>query len=354
MKRIALILGAVVLVVAGAAVGTTLPLLQSDDGDAAAAATPPIPFATSAVVQRTMTVTEEFDGTLGYAGEGVIIAGLSGTYTKLPAEGDILTLGDEIYEVDGADSSYLMYGSRPAWRPLSKQVDGGADVKQLEQSLKQLGHARDNLKPDRKYQEATKKAVKKWQRRTDQKKDGKIAAGEVTFLPGDVRITEVVPELGTSARPGNVLARTSGTELVVTIDLEADRRDIVSLDDAVLVEMPDGSEAAGTIVEIDTVASSIGGSDPTIGVTIVLSDEAARGDLDGADVTVSVVRQTRPNVMTVPVDALIALREGGYALEIAEAGGDRYLVAVEVGLFDDSGVEVRGDIRVGDEVVVPA
>ncbi len=83
-----------------------------------------------------MRSTEEFDGTLGYAGEGVIISGLNGTYTKLPDEGDILTLGDEIYEVNGQDSSYLMYGNRPAWRALNKDSDNGPDVRQLEESLR--------------------------------------------------------------------------------------------------------------------------------------------------------------------------------------------------------------------------
>ena len=84
------------------------------------------------------------------------------------------------------------------------------------------------------------------------------------------------------------------------------------------------------------------------------ADDATTGNLDGAEVTVSIVRQTRPDVLSVPVDALLALREGGYALEVVDADGGSHLVAVEVGLFDDDGVEVRGDIDVGDSVVVPA
>jgi hypothetical protein len=59
-------------------------------------------------------------------------------------------------------------------------------------------------------------------------------------------------------------------------------------------------------------------------------------------------------VLTVPVDALLALREGGYAIEMVAADGTTYLTAVEVGLFDDDGVEVSGDFSAGDTVVVPA
>ena len=102
--------------------------------------------------------------------------------------------------------------------------------------------------------------------------------GEVTFVPEDVRITEVLPELGSRSQAGQVLAYTSGTDLVVTLDLEADRRDILGVDDPVTVELPDGSEAAGTVTEISSVAQTLqGASEPTVEVTIELADTAGRG-----------------------------------------------------------------------------
>jgi len=354
MKRL-FVFGGVILLLAVAALGGALYPFDSGDSSATAAATPIVPVSTASVTQRTMQSTEEFDGTLGYAGEGVIISGLNGTYTKLPDEGEILTLGDEIYEVNGESSSYLMYGARPAWRPLDKDSDNGPDVKQLEASLQALGYTKDGLEPDWNYRQATKKAVRKWERDTNQERDGEIDPGQVTFLPDEVRITNVVPELGSAARAGNVLARTSGTKLVVTVDLEADRRDILSVGDAVTVEMPDASVSDGTVTEIDSVAQTLpGASEPTVSVTIELADNATTGELDGADVTVDVVRQTRSDILSVPVDALVALREGGYAVEVVDADGSTYLTAVEVGLFDDAGVEVSGGIKAGDMVVVPA
>ena len=60
-----------------------------------------------------------------------------------------------------------------------------------------------------------------------------------------MRITEVMPELGTRSQAGQVLAYTSDTDLVVTLDLEADRRDILDVGDSVTVELPDDTEAAG-------------------------------------------------------------------------------------------------------------
>ena len=354
MKGLLALAGVGVLVAGAVFFGANYPFGE-EDGNASAAATPIVPVSTATVAQRTMQSTEDFDGTLGYAGEGVIISGLNGTYTKLPEAGDILTLGDEIYEVDGESSSYLMYGSRPAWRPLSNDSENGADVKQLEESLQELGYLADSVKPDWNFRAKTEKAVKRWERKTNQERDGDIDAGQVTFLPSDVRITEVVPELGTRSQAGSVLARTSGTQLVVTVDLEADRRDILGVGDAVTVELPDSSESDGTVTEIASVAQTLpGASEPTVQVTIELADTATVGDLDGAEVKVDVVRQTRPDVLTVPVDALVALREGGYALEMVADDGSSYLIAVEVGLFDDSGVEVTGDLSAGDTVVVPA
>lgn len=349
--------GVVVVLVGGAVfVGLNLPL--DDDDNATAAATPIVPVSTATIVQRTIESTEEFDGTLGYAGEGVIISGINGTYTRLPRVGDILTLGDKIYEVNGTQASYLMYGNRPAYRALDIDSDNGPDIKQLEASLQQIGFPNildDEFKPDWNFRAKTENAVLRWQKRTGQAQDGRVDMGEVTFVPDDVRITQVLPELGSRSQAGSVLAYTSGTDLVVTLDLEADRRDILGVGDTVSVALPDGTDTPGTVTDISSVAQTLqGANEPTVEVTIELADTTTVGDLDGAAVTVGVVRQTRPDVLTVPVDALVALREGGYAIEMVADDGSTYLTRAETGLFDDTGVEVSGSFNAGDTVVVPA
>ena len=59
-------------------------------------------------------------------------------------------------------------------------------------------------------------------------------------------------------------------------------------------------------------------------------------------------------MLAVPVNALLALAEGGYAVEV-ERDGRRALVGVETGLFADGQVEVSGQgLAAGDRVVVPA
>jgi hypothetical protein len=76
--------------------------------------------------------------------------------------------------------------------------------------------------------------------------------------------------------------------------------------------------------------------------------------LDEAPVDVEVVVDYRPGVMAVPVTALVALAEGGYAVEVDAGGGATRLVAVEPGLYADGFVEVESSgLGAGDLVVVP-
>ena len=71
---------------------------------------------------------------------------------------------------------------------------------------------------------------------------------------------------------------------------------------------------------------------------------------------VEITTESVENVLAVPVDALLALAGGGYALEVADGRVHR-LEAVAVGLFDDAEglVQVSGrGLSAGQRVVVPA
>jgi hypothetical protein len=78
--------------------------------------------------------------------------------------------------------------------------------------------------------------------------------------------------------------------------------------------------------------------------------------IDGLAVDVKLTTVDVAGATAVPAEALLALAEGGYALELPDPSsptGTR-LVAVELGAFDEEGwVEVHGDVRPGDQVVVP-
>ena len=70
--------------------------------------------------------------------------------------------------------------------------------------------------------------------------------------------------------------------------------------------------------------------------------------------TVLVEREAARDVLAVPVAALVALAEGGYALERVAADGTTSLVGVEIGTIVDGIVEVTGDVAEGDTVVTAA
>ncbi|MBL6833524.1 MAG: hypothetical protein ISQ80_00850, partial [Candidatus Actinomarina sp.] len=85
---------------------------------------------------------------------------------------------------------------------------------------------------------------------------------------------------------------------------------------------------------------------------------------DQAPVKVFVTTEISAGVLYVPVNALLALAEGGYALEVyegevetgtfnGESGVDTSYIAVEIGVFTDGFVEVKGNISEGQVVVVP-
>lgn len=53
------------------------------------------------------------------------------------------------------------------------------------------------------------------------------------------------------------------------------------------------------------------------------------------------VSESRKDVLTVAVEAIVALREGGYGLELVQGSKTR-MVAVETGLTADGRIEVSG------------
>jgi hypothetical protein len=135
----------------------------------------------------------------------------------------------------------------------------------------------------------------------------------------------------------------------------------VKVGDPVTITLPNSATTPGVISSVGTVAvtppaSSDNSNGPTITVIVTPTALSALGNLDQAPVNVSITNATVSNVLTVPVDALLALANGGYAVEVVETSGAHELVQVTLGLFDDAAgrVQVSGSgLEVGQKVVVP-
>jgi peptidoglycan hydrolase-like protein with peptidoglycan-binding domain len=304
------------------------------------------------VTRIDLVETEQVDGRLGYAGAASVMAGRNAMVTWLPQPGDTITRGQHVYDADNQPVP-LLYGRTPFWRELSQGVPDGPDVRILEENLRDLGYGR-NLTVDSRFTAATAAVVRKWQKDRGVKQTGAVAVGDAVVLPGAIRVAEVKARTGAPAS-GEILTAT-GTIKQVTVDLPVTRSGLAARDKTVTVGLPDGKTATGRITAVGTVVASDGeDGTATIPVTVALDDPAVTGTLDGAPVTVNLQGEAHEGVLTVPVNALLALAEGGFGVQRVADDGSRSIVTVELGAFANGRVEITGNgVVEGMNVTVPA
>jgi peptidoglycan hydrolase-like protein with peptidoglycan-binding domain len=319
-------------------------------------ATPAAPTATATVARQDLSGQTKVDGTLGYAGSATVQSPLQGRITWLPTAGRVIRRGGTLLAVDNTPVQ-LFYGAKPAWRDLEVGVDDGPDIRQLEQNLVALGYDPDQqLTVDDHYSWATAAAVKRWQQARGLAQTGRFTTGmPAVFLPWAVRVNTLSGSVGGQAAPGQPAYTVTSDRHQVSVDLDVSQQSYVKQGDRVEVVLPNGRRVKGRIREVGRVAETSG--DPpnqttTIPVTVALDDPRAGGRLDQAPVEVYVTTESRKGVLAVPVTALLALKEGGYALETVDANGQHRLVAVRLGVFSNGMVEVAGSgLRAGTKVV---
>ena len=155
----------------------------------------------------------------------------------------------------------------------------------------------------------------------------------------------------------------SSTGIEVVFQVDAADQETVSLGDSVEIELPTDERVPTVITFIDQVVTQTQAGE-FIEVTLEVLNPEEIEAYDQAPVKVFVTTEISENVLYVPVNALLALAEGGYALEVydgesdggtfeGESGVDTSYVAVEIGVFTDGFVEVKGNISEGQTVVVP-
>jgi hypothetical protein len=329
-------------------------------------------FPTSLVTIKRRTISQQTSvpATLGYAGTYRPINQASGFFTTLPAVGQVVSEGQVLYRVNG-DPVVLLYGPTPAYRILS-EGSTGSDVTELNADLVALGEVTSSeLTPTSDtFSYWTKIGVERLQAALEVSQTGTLSLGQALFLPSAVRVTAVPGELGGTAQAGQPVLEGTSTAREVTVDLDAGLQSEVKTGDRVVITLPDNSTTPGIVTSVGTVAtaaSSAGsgggssggreGGNPTVTVEIAPTDPETAGMLDQAPVTVSITNDTAPDAMVVPINALVALSGGGYALETVDPAGIHQLIDVSVGLADnaDDLVQVTASgLAVGERVVVPS
>jgi hypothetical protein len=213
--------------------------------------------------------------------------------------------------------------------------------------------ARPAARGQRQRRTRAAEAVEDWQDDHGLAQTGVVELGRVVFWPAPIRVENVEATPGRPIASGEVVLDHTATSRNVYADLEVEQADLARAGSTVQVTVPGRPAVQGKISsvanEIEQAPASESGSaeqpaasdEPTITVTITIANQAALGNLAGAPVDVQLVGDRRDDVLTVPVAALLALREGGHGVEIVD-GDSRRIVPVQTGLFAAGRVEVSG------------
>ncbi|WP_183407672.1 peptidoglycan-binding domain-containing protein [Nocardioides marmoriginsengisoli] len=316
-----------------------------------------------AVARTDLTVGTSLQGELGFGSTRTIPFLVSGTVTWLPPVGMKAELGDPLVKVDNRPV-VLLYGETPAYRAMSAGSGGGPrkpggspadspdaepvpptppstgpDVEQLEAGLSALGYTGFDV--DEEFTPGTAAAVRRWQRDLGIPETGTVALGDVVFLPEPVRLHPDADALGRPISDTSVTR--SGTTKLVTV--EAESADWATKGARVRVLLPSQRSVPGRVVASAATVDTESGAGPGKQVRISL-DRPPRGV---GQVTVTYVSAQRRGVLAVPVTALVAVAEGGYAVQRE----DGEYVAVQPGLYAEGLVEISGAVGPGTRVRVP-
>ncbi|QTE31030.1 hypothetical protein [Pengzhenrongella sicca] len=334
------------------------------------AASPSIaPVATTTVTRTDLTQSESFDGTLAYGAVTALKGTGDGILTALPAVGDIVDRGSVIYRVNDRPVPVFL-GDTPLFRSLdlgavtAAPVDPGADptippvapppppapiigadVAMVAANLAALGYPAAGVSSDpheARWSRALSRALGRWQKSVGLEATGTLAPGAIVVLPGKARVSSVAAQVG-DAVAGEVLSLT-GTSKAVSAPVKSTDVALFAVGTAVSIGLPDGRSVPGTVSAISTMVVTTSNEEgtvdvPTMDVTIAPVDPAAVDGLDYAAVKVTVVVGSHPGVLAAPVEVLLALKGGGYAVQLPS--GD--LVPVTTGMFAQDLVELSGD-----------
>ena len=198
----------------------------------------------------------------------------------------------------------------------------------------------------------------------------RLSSRSETFSPTNAYASETslivgsyINEVGSAVGLNSPLYNISSIGIEVVFQVDATDQETVSLGDRVEIELPTDERVPTVISFIDQVVTQTQAGE-FIEVTLEVLNPEEIETYDQAPVKVFVITEISAGVLYVPVNALLALAEGGYALEVyegevetgtfnGESGVDTNYIAVEIGVFTDGFVEVKGNISEGQVVVVP-
>lgn len=177
-------------------------------------------------------------------------------------------------------------------------------------------------------------------------------AFEVEIEPGAV-IAEVLLDRDEWLEAGWPLLRWELPQGAIEMEVAVGDSDTFEVGTALQVELPDETIIDASVTEKSDVARTVQVGQETATVVDVSIEpvEPIAGDFSAGPVTVRTQDDAVIGATVIPARALVALAEGGHAIDIEGRG----LVAVDLGVFDEGWVEVtNGIISPGEQVIVPS
>ena len=300
-------------------------------------------------------------GTLHYADSYTQRSSFDGVITSLPTPGSTIKQGEKIYTV-GGESSYLLHGSIPAWRTFELGMSNGEDVHQLEEALSQLGYF--DGQADNHFDWRTQSAITRWQKASGLSQDGTLSLGRVLFAPEDLRVGGLKARVGDTASQGSDLFAASSSRQIISANLKLSDQALGVVGTKVTIRLPGAQTTKGTIASVEPPKEKVGAEgsgdsqaapkDRIIPITVTPDDSAATEKLQEASVSLGITSQTKTNVLSVPLGALVAITPDQFGVEVIGDDGKVTRVPVTTGLFAGDRVEIASDdLHEGQHVVVP-
>ncbi len=330
----ALVLAAVALIGVGALVVVRWPR----PAPAVAVAGPTL--ATTKVRKMDLSDSRMVAGTLGFGSAHPVKGTGPGVLTKLPSVGAKVARGKTLYRVDD-QPVVVLYGDTPLFRPIGKPGLTGRDVLELRHNLTALGYHSSGIADV--CDASLLDALKRWQKDLDLPGPGVLSPGQAVVLAGRGRVSAVSAQPGDPA-DGPLLSVTSTTK-VVSVPMSPTDAGALHTGLAVSITLPDAKVVPGRVTALSPTVSS---DDDSPKMTVTVTPDKAVTSYDSAPVQVRFTTIDRKGVLAVPVGALVALREGGYAVQRPDGS----LIAATTGVFAGGMVQVSGPALADGTTVV--
>jgi len=277
--------------------------------------------------------------------------------------------------VEGYSASLLMFGDLSVWRDMKEGIGPGEDINQLKLNLIALGYGTtETLEVDSTFDPNTTTAIMKLQSDLNLISSGEVIFGEIIFASGTsmVNSSSTLQNRGEKINTGVELFSLTPIEKISTqigsdgainiaskslqkveIQVSVADQNLVVKGSEVEIELPDESTIVGLVDEVGSFAVVPQDGDPFLEISIAVEGSTEYFKWTGAVVTVNATKELAKGVLASPVNGLLALLSGGYALEIITKTGTT-LVPVETGIYADGWVEIHGSgLQPGTEIIVP-